>query len=161
MIYTSMIHALVYLNPAIEREYIFSYILYVNNRFAKPKMEKREFIRLFNMVYNGIKKPGKTNVNKELKYIHFHPDCKLTKEEKINISNMLNGYKRKNESIQKIHDAKNELEQLGQKITQKRIAELTGLSAKTVRTHLNSPMTDMDEMVTRVNNSVPIKSVPG
>ncbi len=77
-------------------------MVYVNNRFARPKMEKREFTRLFNLVYNGIKETGKTNVNKELKFIHFHPDCKLTKEEKINISNMLNGYKRKNESIQKI-----------------------------------------------------------
>ena len=154
VIYTSMIHALVYLNPSIEKEYIFSYLSYVNNRFARPKMEKREFTRLFNLVYNGIKETGKTNVNKELKYIHFHPDCKLTKEEKINISNMLNGYKRKNESIQKIIDAKHELEHLGQKMTQKRIAAISGLSAKTVRAHLNSPLTDIDEMVEMVNNSV-------
>ena len=157
VIYTSMIHALVYLNPSIESEYIFSFMWYVNNRFAKPKMEKREFIRLFNLVYNGIKETGRTKVTKELKFIHFHPDCKLTKEEKINISNMLNGYKRKNESIQKIIDAKNELKQLGQKMTQKRIAAIAGLSAKTVRTHLNSPMTDMDEMVQIVNDSIPGK----
>jgi hypothetical protein len=158
--YISMIHALAYLNPSIEREYIFSYLFYVNSRFARPKMEKREFIRLFNLVYNGIKTTGEIYVNKELKFIHFHPDCTLTREEKINISNMLNGCKRKNESIKKIQDAKYDLEQMGQKITQKRISELSGLSPKTVRAHFNSPMIDMDEMVDMVNNSVPIKSIP-
>ena len=161
IIYTRMIHTLVYLNPSIEREYIYSYIFYINNRFAKPRMEKREFIRWFNMVYENLKTSGKTAVTRELRYIHFNPNCSLTKKEKNNIANMLNGYKRKNESIKKIQAAKNDLELMGQKITQNRIAELTGLSPKTIRAHLNSPMTDMDEIVTWVNNSVPIKSVPG
>lgn len=151
--YTSMIHALVYLNPTIEEKYIFSFLFYVNSRFARPRMEKREFVRFFNCIYNGIKHTGKINVNKELKFIHFHPDCKLTKEEKINISNMLNGCKRKNESIQKIIDARIELERMGQKITQKRIAGLSGLSPKTVRAHSNSHLTDMDELVEIVNDS--------
>ena len=69
---------------------------------------------------------------------------------------MLNGCKRKNESIKKIQAAKYELEQLEQKITQKRIAGLSGLSPKTVRAHLNSPIIDMDETVAMVNNSVSI-----
>jgi len=43
---------------------------------------------------------------------------------------MLNGYKRKNESMKKIIDARHELEPLGQKLTQKRIASIAGLSAK-------------------------------
>jgi hypothetical protein len=49
---------------------------------------------------------------------------------------------------------------MGQKITQKRISELSGLSPKTVRAHINSPIIDMYEMVEIVNNSVPIKSFP-
>ena len=154
--YASMIHALVYLNPTIEEKYIFSFLFYVNSRFARPRMEKREFVRFFNCIYNGIKKTSKINVNKELKFIHFHPDCNIAKEEKINISNMLNGCKRKNESIQKIIDARIELERLGQKITKKNIAETSGLSPKTVRAHLNSPLIDMDETVAMVNNSVSI-----
>jgi hypothetical protein len=156
-IYTSMIHALVYLNPSIEKEYIFSFLFYVNNRFAKPKMEKREFIRLFNLVYKGIKDTGKTKVKIEKRFIHFNPLSNLTKAEKINISNMLNGYKRKNESIQKIINAKLEIEKLGQKITQERIAKISGLSSKTVRSHLNSSITDMHELVEMLNNSLPKK----
>lgn len=159
-IYPSMIHTLCYLNPNIEREYIFFYMFYINNTFAKPKMERREFMRLFNMVYKGIKESGKTIVKREIKYIHFNPEANLTKEEKINISNMLNGVKRKNESIQKIIDARLELEQMGRKITQRSIAEVSGLSPKTIRTHQFSVLTDMDELVKTVNDSFPIKTIP-
>lgn len=157
-VYTSMIHALIFLNPTIEREYIYSYMYYINNRFAKPKMERREFIRWFNMVYESVKRTGKTIVTKELKYIHFNHTCNLTKKEKNNIANMINGFKRKNDSINRIIEAKLELEQKGLIINQKRIVEISGLSAKTVRAHLNSSMTDMNEIVDMVNNSVPIKS---
>lgn len=156
VIYTSMIHALVHLNPNIEKEYIFSYLYYVNSRFARPRMERREFHRLFNLVYNRIKATGEVYVKKEMKYIHFNPGCNVTIAEKINISNMINGFKRKNESIQKIINAKQELEKMGKKITKKRIAEISGLSIKTVRAHFNSPLIDMDEVLEMVNDSVSI-----
>ena len=51
-IYTAMIHQLVYLNPSIEKEYIFSFLFYVNNNHAKPKMNMKELVRLFNFVYD-------------------------------------------------------------------------------------------------------------
>ena len=47
-----MIHQLVYLNPSIEKEYIFSFLFYVNNNHAKPKMNMKELVRLFNFVYD-------------------------------------------------------------------------------------------------------------
>lgn len=157
-IFKSMIHTLVYLNPDIDKEYIFSYLFYINRRFAKPRMEKREFVRYFNMVYNGIKNHGVFNVKKEVRYIHFNSNCELSTEEKYNIANMLNGFKRKNESIQKIINAKGELKNRGVKITQRNIAALACLSVKTVRTHLNSSLTDMDELVAEINISIPIKN---
>jgi hypothetical protein len=157
--YTSMIHTLVYLNPDIEREYIFSYLLYINNRFARPRMEKREFIRVFNLIYNGIIKTGRTIVKKEVKYIHFNPQANLTKDEKIILSNLINGFKRKNESIKKIIDAKEELSQKNQQVTQKRIANISKLSPKTIRKYYNSRLYDMDEVVKMVNDSVPTKAI--
>ena len=72
---------------------------------------------------------------------------------------MLNGYKRKNESIQKIIDARNELEQKGQKITKKRISEISGLSPKTVRAHINTLLINMDEIVEMINNSVELNLI--
>jgi len=158
-IYISMIHTLVYLNPNIEREYVFSYMFYINNRFAKPKMERRELIRLFNMVYNGIRETGQTIVKKEVKYIHFNPQVNLTKDDKISLSNFINGLKRKNESVQKIIDAKEELHQKDQKITQKRIADISKLSPKTIRKYYNTRLYDMDGVVKMVNDSVPTKTI--
>ena len=152
--YTSMIHSLVYLNPDIERDYIFSYMFYINNRFAKPKMEMREFTRLFNTIYNGIKNSGDTVVKTKIKSVHINSNSNLTKKEKISVANHINGTKRKNTSIQRIIDAKTELESRGLKITQKGICEISGLSPKTVRTHLNSPIIDMGEMVQMINDSL-------
>ena len=79
-----------------------------------PKMEKRELARLFDTVYEGIKNTGLTYVNKEIKYVHFNPDCRFSKAEKIEIANALNGARRKNKSIQKIINAKQILESNGQ-----------------------------------------------
>lgn len=117
-------------------------------------MENREFIRLFNCIYNGIKSTGENSCKTIIKYIHFNSNCQLTKKEKINISNTVNGCRRKNNSIIKVQKAKEEIQQKGQKITQKRIAEISGLSPKTVRTHLNSELIDMDELVELINSTI-------
>lgn len=153
-IYQSMIHHLVHLNPDIEKEYIFSFLFYVNNRFAHPKMERKELIRFFNLVYNGIKRTGVAKHQQYTKFVHFNPNCDISKEDKIKISNTLNGYHRRNISIKKIQAAKSELEQSGRKLTQKNIVEVSGLSPKTVRAHFNSTEIDMDEMVKLINDSV-------
>ena len=152
--YISMIHALVYLNPDIERDYIFSYMFYINNRFAKPKMERREFTRLFNTIYNGIKNSGDTAVKTKIKSVHINPKSNLTKKEKILVANHVNGIKRKNVSIRKIIDAKTELVKGGEKITQKKICEVSGLSPKTVRKHLHSTIIDMDKEIQIINDSL-------
>lgn len=152
-IYTAMIHSLVYLNPGIEEDYIYSYLYYVNKNYAKPQMEPREFTRLFKMVYNEIKKSGRTDVRKEIRYIHFNPECSISKQDKVTISNLLNGVKRKNESIMKIMEAKQILKQKGINVTQKQIIELTGLSSKTVRTYMNKNLTDIAEIVEIINQS--------
>ncbi len=152
-IYTAIIHSLVYLNPDIEEEYIYSYLYYVNKNYAKPQMEPREFTRLFKMVYNEIMKSGRTDVRKEIRNIHFNPECSISKRDKINISNLLNGVKRKNESILKIMEAKLILEQKGIHVTQKQIVRLTGLSTKTVRTYMNKNLTYIAEIVEMINHS--------
>ena len=102
--YTSMIHALVYLNPYIEGDVRYSYMFYINSNFARPKMEKREFTRLFNTIYNGIKRSGDTSVKTRIKSVHINPDSNLSKKEKISVANHVNGIRRKNNSIQKIID---------------------------------------------------------
>ena len=147
-----------YLNPDIEKIYIYSYLKYINYWYARPQMERKELFRLADSLYNKIKKTGKTYHQKEIKNVHFNSNIKnqLSKDEKIKIANTLNGYQRRNLSYKKVQDAICELEQSGQKITQIRIAEISGLSPKTVRAHLNSSLIDMDEMVKMINESISI-----
>lgn len=154
IIYQSMIHHLVHLNPDLEKEYIFSFLFYVNNVFARPRMERKELTRFFNLIYNGIKKTGNLKYQKKTKYVHFNGKNELSTKEKLQIANTLNGYHRRNISIQKIQEAKQEIKDSSLKITQARIAEITKLSAKTVRTHLNSELIDMNEMVKIINDSI-------
>lgn len=151
-IYTSIIHQLVYLNPNIEKEYIFSYLWYINNTHAKPPMEKRELIRLFNMVYNGIKETGDIHPKIKTKWVHFNPKRRLTGKEKNKLANTLNGYYRRYQTINKIITSKQELMCLGEKITQNMVSKISGLSLKTVQTYFNSDPIDIDLVLQQVND---------
>ncbi len=151
-IYTAMIHQLVYLNPSIEKEYIFSFLFYVNNNYAKPKMNMKELVRLFNFVYDTIKSTGITHHSTITKYVHFNPSYKLTGKEKSILSNTINGYFKRYTNINKIIAAKQELGSSGIKITRKKISNLTGLSVKTVQTYFNAEPIDMDEVIYNINH---------
>lgn len=151
-IYTSIIHQLVYLNPTTEKEYIFSYLWYINNTHAKPPMEKRELIRLFNMVYTGIKETGDIHPHIKTKWVHFNPRHRLTGKEKNKLANTLNGYYRRHQTINKILAAKQDLTRQGEKVTQKTVSQMTGLSLKTVQIQFNSKPIDMDMVIQQVND---------
>ena len=151
-IYTKMIHQLVYLNPTIEQEYIFSYLWYINNNHARPKMEKRELVRLFHMVYTNIKTTGEIHPSVHTKMVHFNTGYQLTGKEKNVVANILKGFFMRYQSINKIITAKEELTRQGVKITQKQVAQLSELSLKTVQTHFNAEPIDMDLVIQRMNN---------
>ena len=147
-----MIHQLVYLNPDIEKGYIFSFLFYVNNVFSKPKMNIKELVSLFNFVYHGIKSTGIIYPKTFIKYVHFNKGYKLTGKEKSNIANKLNGYYRRYENIKKIIEAKQQLNSAGTKITQKHVSRMTGLSLKTVQTHFNAEPINMDRVIYNLNH---------
>jgi len=151
-IYTAMIHQLVYLNPSIEKEYIFSFLFYVNNNHAKPRMNIKELVRLFNFVYDTIKSTGITHHSTITKYVHFNPNYKLTGKEKSILSNTINGYFKRYTNINKIIAAKQELNSTGAKVTSKLVSKLTGLSIKTVQTHFKSEPIDMDQVILNFNH---------
>jgi len=151
-IYTAMIHQLVYLNPSIEKEYIFSFLFYVNNNHAKPRMNMKELVRLFNFIYDTIKSTGITHHSTITKYVHFNPNYKLTGKEKSILSNTINGYFKRYTNINKIIAAKQELNSTGAKVTSKLVSKLTGLSIKTVQTHFKSEPIDMDQVILNFNH---------
>ncbi len=153
-IYTGIIHSLVYLNPEVKVDYLFSYLHFINNNYADPSMEFREFTRLFNTIYSSIKNNNYDYKGMRTKYVHFNHTCDLTGEEKRNIAIILNGHRRKNESINKIIKAKQELAAQGQKITQKNIATISGLSLSTVKRHYNSKPVDLNEVISKIENEI-------
>jgi hypothetical protein len=147
-----MIHQLVYLNPDIDKLYIYSYLFYINNNFGKPKMLDLELVKLFDFVYDTIKSTGVVRARTKVKYLHFNKFHRITQNEKKRISNLLNGSYRKYKTINKIIAAKQELTTAGTKITQKQVSQITGLSIKTVQTHFSSEPIDMDEVISNINH---------
>jgi len=153
-IYTIIIHKLVLLNPNLPASYLFSYLNFINNFYGKPPMEFKKLIDLFTFVYTSIKNDENYEFkNKKYKYVHFNDNSKLTGGEKRNLASKINGKRRSNTSIEKIITAKEELKSQGLKITQKALAEKTGLSISTIKRHLNSEPADLEELVTDVNET--------
>ena len=151
-IYTIMIHKLIYLNPQLPSSYLFSYLNFINNYFGKPPMEYKKLIDLFTFVYSSIKNDENYEFkNKKYKYVHFNNNSKLSGEEKRNLACKINGKRRSNTSIEKIITAKKELKSQGLKITQKALAEKTGLSISTIKRHINSEPVDLEKLVIDVN----------
>ncbi|WP_340111023.1 hypothetical protein [Maribellus mangrovi] len=151
-LYPVMIHILVYLNPVLPVEFIYSYLYFINQHFACPGMESKEFDRLFNFTYNITQREDYYFRLIRTKYLHFNPDSNLTGDEKRNIANKLNGKRKVNSSIEKIIEAKKQLKSEGKKITKAAVARMTGLSRKTVIEHFEKDeLTDIQKEVHDIN----------
>lgn len=150
--YYVLLHQWYYLNQDVPVDYLYSYLFYVNNVFAKPRMEVKELSRFFTFVIGKIKETGKVNIKPQKRWVHWNQENKeLTSQEKIRIAKILTGaYKRKN-TIAKIHGAIQELEFKAKKVTIKAISDLTGLDPGTVCKRLKDEPVDMDYEVSLWN----------
>ncbi len=153
-LYTGLIHKLVHLNSHLTVDEIFSWLYFLNEQFAEPPMEFRELQSLFNYVYQLTQKPDYSYKHGRLKSFHLQPNLKeLLPKQKCKIMNQLNGSKKSNDSKEKIKNAKHFLLSQGMDITQKAVAEVSGLSLRTVHTHFNSDPIDLKELVAEKNSS--------
>ena len=151
-LFTGMIHALVYLNPDLPVAYIFNYIKFINYQFGKPPMEFKKLIDLFRFQISVItKEPGYVFTGLRTKWVHFHPDCGLSGEEKKHIASRINGQIKRMNRIQRIEDARIELLSNNEKVTQKTISQLTGISLPTVKRHWNKPPINLEEISNTYN----------
>jgi hypothetical protein len=158
-IYKRLIHSLVYLNPNLEVDYIFSYVNFINNYFADPPMEFGKLVRHFRFVYSTIKDDSNYQFQEnKIKSIHFNPNAGLNSNEKRDIASKLNGKKRRNDSIVKIRLAKEHFESIGKEITQKLVAEFTGLSISTVKRHYKEEPIDIKKAIESINDIRPSKT---
>jgi len=151
--YSGCIHRLVYLNPDLDPSYIYSFIYCINKYKANPPMDLRSLKRLFEYVYNQTQQDGYEYFNDRIKNFHLNKDVFLSKEEKIRIMNKCNGMIRKNKSITKILEAKAELKSKNVKITQYKVAEITGLGIQTVKKYYwDEEIYDINSLVEDINN---------
>jgi hypothetical protein len=117
-------------------------------------MNNKELVRLFDFVYDSIKTTGNIYPVINTRFVHFNPDYILTGKKKNSIANTLNGYHKKYININKILAAKQEITDPAIKITQKLIAEITGLYVQTVRKYFNSEPIDMDQVINDINHPI-------
>ncbi len=151
--FASCIHRLVYLNPGIDPSYIYTFIFYTNKYKADPPMELRSLKRLFEFVYGQTQLEGYVYNNDRIKNFHLNKNTFLSREEKVKIMNKCNGMIRKNKSITKILEAKAELKSLKQKITQNKVAEISGLGIQTVKKYYwTEDICDIGSMIDDINN---------
>lgn len=116
-------------------------------------MDLRSLKRLFEYVYSQTQQDGYEYFNDRIKNFHLNKDVFLSKEEKIRIMNKCNGMIRKNKSITKILEAKAELKSKNVKITQYKVAKITGLGIQTVKKYYRcDEVNDINSLIDKINN---------
>jgi len=151
-LYARIIHTLNFLNPEIDKDYILSYLFFINSNFAKPRMDSKELSRMFHSVYNGITNGDSRYVKTQIKNVHFNSTCGLSKNQKTKIANYINGAYRRSITIDKIQVAIQTIIQMGRKVTQEEVASISNLNVKTVRTHLKADRIDMEQIIQSINS---------
>jgi hypothetical protein len=145
--YYILIHQIYFLNPEIDIDYIFSYIFFINNTRAFPKMDFIELKKHFTKVIRQIKATGIVHHKSKIKRVHFNPNFKLDKAEKEVIAKSLNGFHKRNITITKIQNAINYLEHNKIKVTNTAIHQISGVSVSTIRLRKNEKLIDIDYQV--------------
>ena len=110
-VFSQVIHNLVFLNPDVSYDYIFSYIYWLNSHktVSGTKATDHDLFRFFDMVCRSIKKSGATNPTTRIKFFHCKPNTISPGETKILARRMTDMNKIYN-SVNKIHLAKQILE---------------------------------------------------
>lgn len=131
-LYTRIVNALYFINNNITKQQVLSYMFYINNR-ALPPMDNKYLYNFISRLCNYIEDTGEIKIKPRVKRIHFNKDSNLTKKQKQIMAAKINGTLRTNRTIEIIQNAKYELGIRNMKITQKEVAEYTGLSIATVK----------------------------
>lgn len=152
--FIAMIHKLVYLNPDADRHLILSYLYHVNNDYTgNDKLTLKELIRLFDMVYNGIKQTNNSRIKPVLKRIHYNKDCPV-KFNKRKVSGKIRGAVQENTTKLKIQGFVKQMENLGMKITISSISKFSGIHRATIKKHLGTDLNDINGLIQEINDSL-------
>jgi transcriptional regulator with XRE-family HTH domain len=136
-LYTRIVNALYYINNNITKQQVLSYLFYVNNR-ALPAMDSKYLYNFISRLCDNIENTGEIKIKPRIKRIHFNKESNLTKNQKQIMAAKINGTLRTNRTREIIQNSKYELGIRNMKITQKEVAQHTGLSIATVKRNWTS-----------------------
>ena len=141
--FTNMIHKLIFLNPVADKHLLLSYLYHVNEEYTGyKKMELRELMGLFEIVYNGATFLGNSKVKPIIKRIHYRKDCDAIFN-KRKVSGKIRGILKENETKLKIKSAIKEMEAQSLQISKSSISKYSGIHRGTIIKHMGTDLHDI------------------
>jgi len=139
-LYSRLINALIWLNPNITFNQVFSYCYHINSFSKKNEGSYWQINYISNYVkniYDNIMETGEIRLKTKIKKIHFKMDTNLTPKDKMSLGAKINGALRTNNTIDLIQDAIMKLASQNIEPTNKNLVKLTGLSLATIKRNKN------------------------
>lgn len=143
-VYSRLINSLYYLNNDITKEQIFSLLYYINENRTDKKMKFERLVSLVKSICEKIETDGVIICKTRQKPIWFDPKSKLSGKDKRELAPKIMGVIRTNKTIDRINDAKDILINNGEKVSQNRVLEITGLSIATIKRNWNKCKGDIN-----------------
>lgn len=153
-IYRKIMIQLVYLNPNITVQQVYSYLYWINDTKAVPKMIPFQLQKLTINTFNYI---NDNDIKPYMATKKIHISDKYTSKQKAELGVKINAILRQNESISKINEARELLKNEGKKETRVAVAKITGLSIITVKRNWNKQIRDPKDELPEVYNEQQIE----
>lgn len=127
---SAMAYQLIALNPQITQDDLFNYISFINQKKCFPPLPEKEIIKIVN---SKSKLDNIKPILNKKRRIVFNPETKLNRKQKMLKVNQVTGLLKEEKSRQKINNSINNWDfKIIGKITQKKLANETGLNIKTI-----------------------------
>jgi hypothetical protein len=143
--YIRIAHDFITLNPEAPVEVVVSFIHYINNQFAFPKMDYNKLVRLITGIFEKIKATTdyKNNSETRTRCIHYREGIILGGRLKSKFANRIRGLFKRREIISRIRLAKNDSEG-PKKLSNSALAEKLGCSEKTISRYSRMSLVDIE-----------------
>jgi hypothetical protein len=148
MFFKWQINALMYLNKNISLLEVESFIHFWNQYMTDEPLEKKDFKRTVQLEYNRLKEGGQNFAKVVRRKIHTNPAY----ENRRATANQVRADITKQETMNKMREAINQIISKDGKLTKAAIAKLTGISRQTITKYFNEVVNDLAP-----NNSYDLK----
>jgi AraC-like DNA-binding protein len=145
-VFRKVIHDFMTLNPDFTISHVYLFINHINENFAKPKMEPGLLKKVVESQFDLIKSQDDylNKSKKTLRSIHYLNKGAIPSVKKKGISSRFRGMMERYLSFQRVQHARNFLYDEHGDCTYQQIADLLGLSIRTVKRHVKLKKEDFE-----------------